>query len=630
MISVILYGRNDNYGYNLHKRAVISLNSLALELTDPTDEIVFVDYNSPDELPTFPEALRDLLTARARQLLRVIRVRNRLHRRVRRDSPLQLRECLARNIGIRRARPENRWILSTNPDMVFVPRREISLSQVAAGLPDGYYSLPRFEMPESLWESVDRLAPREVRTTFAAWGRELHLDEVVTARDYQGFDAPGDFQLFPRQAAEALSGFNERMIYGWHVDSNLCKRMALYFGGIHSLAEAYCGYHCDHTRLTSSGHAADRTENNYHVDCDALTRPDLPEQAATWGLPQAVFEEIRLAQAPASLAAGLGEVLGGRRVALPPVAFVPASYNGHAYYNTVHTVPYVVNQLATLPATTRLAYLGSNTELVGLVRAACDRIGLREPLVYHQELMAAAGPPAVAALPAGCLPTDRIARLAAADVFLVDTALPPETAIRNRHGQPVMRLDVASLATVVRRIRLFLELALRQQRARQLGEAPATCLVLGLQNSLYEDLYSRVVGFTAVPFACHYRHGFVRQDADIEGALAILAFLDGLGREGLADLHAAIRDICEAPDGLALDFAAAFDRMELLINDPPRLAAWCAAKPGRERRRPFLACLLLYALAGRFTEACIVYAKFWKDASVIPDRLLSGPGDVPL
>ena len=75
MISVILYGRNDNYGYNLHKRAALSLNCIAEVLTDPSDEILFVDYNTPDDFPTFPEAIQDTLTIRAREKLRIFRVR---------------------------------------------------------------------------------------------------------------------------------------------------------------------------------------------------------------------------------------------------------------------------------------------------------------------------------------------------------------------------------------------------------------------------------------------------------------------------------------------------------------------------------------------------------------------------
>ena len=66
MLSVVLYGRNDSHGYNLHKRAAISLNAIAEMLTDPDDEILFVDYNTPDELPTFPEAIADTLTDKAR------------------------------------------------------------------------------------------------------------------------------------------------------------------------------------------------------------------------------------------------------------------------------------------------------------------------------------------------------------------------------------------------------------------------------------------------------------------------------------------------------------------------------------------------------------------------------------
>jgi hypothetical protein len=54
MISVILYGRNDSYGYNLHKRAALSLNCIAELLTHDQDEILFVDYNTPDDFPTFP------------------------------------------------------------------------------------------------------------------------------------------------------------------------------------------------------------------------------------------------------------------------------------------------------------------------------------------------------------------------------------------------------------------------------------------------------------------------------------------------------------------------------------------------------------------------------------------------
>ena len=90
MISVILYGRNDAHGYNLHRRAALSLNCLAEVLTDPDDEIVFVDYNTPDELPTFVEAISDTLTDRCLGLLRVLRVPAAIHR----SASRRRRTCL--------------------------------------------------------------------------------------------------------------------------------------------------------------------------------------------------------------------------------------------------------------------------------------------------------------------------------------------------------------------------------------------------------------------------------------------------------------------------------------------------------------------------------------------------------
>src|SRR6185436_3902842 len=122
MISVVLYGRNDNYGYNLHKRAALSLNCMAEVLSDPDDEILFVDYNTPDDFPTFPEAIADTLTEKAKQYLKILRVRPNVHARFAKRTHLVALEPVARNIAVRRSNPANRWILSTNTDMIFVPR----------------------------------------------------------------------------------------------------------------------------------------------------------------------------------------------------------------------------------------------------------------------------------------------------------------------------------------------------------------------------------------------------------------------------------------------------------------------------------------------------------------------------
>src|SRR5262245_37960432 len=161
MISVVLYGRNDTHGYNLHRRVALSLNCLAEVLTDRTDEIIFVDYNTPDELPTAVEALADTLTDRCLGLLRVLRVPASLHtERYGGRTHLAVAEPVARNVAARRANPSNRWLLSTNSDMVLVPLEGKSLSELCGDLPDGFYALPRFELPEWIWERLPRTDPQ--------------------------------------------------------------------------------------------------------------------------------------------------------------------------------------------------------------------------------------------------------------------------------------------------------------------------------------------------------------------------------------------------------------------------------------------------------------------------------------
>ena len=39
------------------------------------------------------------------------------------------------------------------------------------------------------------------------------------------------------------------MLHGWHVDSNLSRRMLLHRGAIQSLEGKVAGYHCNHNRI---------------------------------------------------------------------------------------------------------------------------------------------------------------------------------------------------------------------------------------------------------------------------------------------------------------------------------------------------------------------------------------------
>ena len=409
MISVILYGRNDAHGYNLPKRAAISLNCIAEVLSDPDDEILFVDYNSPDDLPTYIEAVYDTLTPAAKSRLRVFRARPRQIPIVK-QSHLSALDPQSRNIAIRRSNPKNRWLLFTNSDMIFLPREGVAdLTAAVRDLPDGLYILPRFELPEPLWETFPRSDPAAILETCRRLGPALHVDEITLALPANRFDQPGDFQLAPRQAMWAIHGFEERMIHGWHHDSNVCKRLYLYYGNrTESLAHRLKGYHCDHVRVASPIHWVGRKmENDLQQYVFGITDPIAHHQADTWGAPDELFEEVDFADSPAArfidaLERTLGEPQHGDTVA------DSNEVRNYISYNQKHVLTQLAGNFTVFQRDARFVYAGNNARMLALVVRCIAELGFTNPLHYVADLLTAGDAPAIAQpitsanLPPGC------------------------------------------------------------------------------------------------------------------------------------------------------------------------------------------------------------------------------------
>jgi hypothetical protein len=378
VISVILYGRNDAHGYNLHRRVALSLNCLAEVLTDPDDEIVFVDYNSPDELPTLVEALADTLTDRCLGLLRVLRVPAAIHtQRFAADTHLSAIEPVARNAGVRRANPSNRWLLSTNTDMVLLPRSDRSLSEICRDLGDGFYGLPRFELPEWLWEHLPRNDPRSAMAEVGRLGPGLRLDEPTVSYDWIRFDAPGDFQLILREEFEAIDGFDEAMLLGWHVDSNLSRRMFLRRGSIDSLESHVAAYHCNHNRTLTVYHR-DRSEwiaNDIDRFFFSVSRADLPDQRETWGLAGTTLEEIQVRERLGPNLADTVLAAIGDRPAFPG-PFDSRDEKFGLEYDSSHVLPFIADSLTVSPHDATVGYIGTNRVLEQTLDALVEGLGL--------------------------------------------------------------------------------------------------------------------------------------------------------------------------------------------------------------------------------------------------------------
>ncbi len=382
MISVIVYGRNDAHGYNPHRRVALSLNCIAELLTDSDDEIVFVDYNTPDGLPTLVEALADTLTESCRARLRVIRVSAEVHaRRFASRTHLPIVEPVARNVAARRSNPANRWLLSTTTDMIFVATAGRSLSAICADLPDGYYCLPRFELPEWMWERLPRTDPRRTIDELRRLGPRLRLDEPTLNHEWIRFDAPGDFQLVLREDFFAVDGFDEEMLLGWHVDSNLSRRLFLHRGSIETLEERVAGYHCNHSRTATVYHGEGSTANDLDRFFFSVEAPSLPEQRNSWGLAELALPAAVVQPGPPSETSLVSALVGA--TASTPTHRRADDVQQAKFsltYDSPHVLPFVVDSLVVSPGAVT-AYVGCNSALRPMLQHVVRALGIPPLLV---------------------------------------------------------------------------------------------------------------------------------------------------------------------------------------------------------------------------------------------------------
>jgi hypothetical protein len=119
-LSVILIGRNDNYGGDFRSRLQRSVKTTVelLEMYSIRSELIFVNYNPlPDEVPI--DQFIDWPHQTECVTIRIISVPKEVHRQICAKGivrPVPVLEYYAKNVGIRRAKGE--FILSMNPDII--------------------------------------------------------------------------------------------------------------------------------------------------------------------------------------------------------------------------------------------------------------------------------------------------------------------------------------------------------------------------------------------------------------------------------------------------------------------------------------------------------------------------------
>ncbi|HYX00929.1 MAG TPA: hypothetical protein VE963_02505, partial [Reyranella sp.] len=388
-----------------------------------------------------------------------------------------------------------------------------SLSQVLGELPDGFYQTPRFELPEMLWEGAfDRRDPAANLAKLRDWAVRFHLNQVVHNYMPMKYDALGDFQAALREDMFAVHGFDESMILGWHCDSNLAARLALYRGRVDTLIDKVFGYHCDHTRVAAANNKGRATRMN---DQDQyiwnVASPYVPAQAESWGWPEVEIEELRLDRDTAyqRFTAGLTST-----IAPATLPFTTTSLEWQLYedltYDLPHTLPFVCDQVVTFPRSTAILVVATRPDFLSGFAKAWKNMGFSGPVLVPEECEGL--PPNLEGVERAPF-ADLLGR---ADLFIFEfglsTQMPSEPV---RAGRAMAPVDRKRLKVVER---LFKRAAAMEAETRPPARRmPRRFIGVNVIYNKFWTIFTDHVGANINPFCSQVLAGLPRQDDSVKG-----------------------------------------------------------------------------------------------------------------
>jgi hypothetical protein len=212
--SVILTSRNDDYGGNLHKRTTMALTSLI----EHHDEVIFVDWKTVNGEGVISNIKHNLPQTGKLKYIQV--PKEFLKEKYSHIANYTIIESIGRNIGIRRA--TNDYIISTNIDIVTTPLDDSILNEKT------FYTVPRRDVDESfhlsfgdyqslynsLWENRDGYRPKErFETDDDKWSL---------------INCCGDYQIGHKNVWNQMKGFEESVLFGCGIDTNVMKKASFY------------------------------------------------------------------------------------------------------------------------------------------------------------------------------------------------------------------------------------------------------------------------------------------------------------------------------------------------------------------------------------------------------------------
>ena len=208
--SVVLASKNDNYGGNLHKRTTMALTSLI----ENHDEVVFVDWKTINGEGVISNIKNNLPHTKKLKWVQV--PKELLQIKYPSIANYTIIESIGRNVGIRRSNYD--FIVSTNIDIVSTPLDFGKLNI------NSFYTVPRRDVNESLHLSFDNYQSLYSHLI-------LNKDSFIPKEKVSNEDdrwslviCPGDYQIGHRDIWFKMKGFEESVLFGCGIDSNVMKK----------------------------------------------------------------------------------------------------------------------------------------------------------------------------------------------------------------------------------------------------------------------------------------------------------------------------------------------------------------------------------------------------------------------
>lgn len=214
-ISIIITGRNDNFGgdFNTRLRRALEFNHAHLSARQIPHEFVLAEWRPVPGKPWLAEVLADEYPELVPDTLVSFVADLTYHDAYSLNPKLQFQEFIAKNIGIRRCRGE--FILTTNTD-IYLSRGVLDVLEQRALEPRVLYRSVRVDLKDNI--DCDRVSWEVLED-------ERNYDTINEVRPPLYTNASGDFLLLDHQSYQQLRGFNE--IYRpakVHMDSNFCMK----------------------------------------------------------------------------------------------------------------------------------------------------------------------------------------------------------------------------------------------------------------------------------------------------------------------------------------------------------------------------------------------------------------------